>query len=535
MGQSQADQLEQQLNKQITKQLSRWVGAIPLLMPIVHNLRMGEIVNQHCSGKEAISHGTTVTALVLNRLLSPKPLYKVGDWMSGTILEDALGVDAEQMYDSRLGRTLDDMHPRLEAIWQDLVVQAVLTYDIDLSQIHYDITSIYVEGEYTQSEHIDYGYSRDKRPDAKQVNLGVNVTGDEGIPLAYRVLSGRTADRTTPVENMQALRQLLNRPELATQEQDFLLVSDGAMLDKEVLVTYAQNGIAWLGPLAARGRLRELLASVSNEALDQQPLDYRPTAQPADEPLRYHGVLKEILIEHEGQQVPAQILVVRSRTKAKLDREKRQTYLQRLTDRLEAITGMLNTRRYKRKTYAQKQIDKALQGNPAKRLVDVDLSGEDGNLTLRFAVNQERLAAEAELDGRYLLGTNQHALDAHQMLRRFKRQEVIERRIKTIKGPIQVRPLFLHKQERIEGLVFVSMVALLVYTLLEMHCRRNGESITARQVLERFELLGATYLLFADGSALKLASALTKTQQHLLDLLKFPPPDAYFQPAEASP
>ena len=56
------------------------------------------------------------------------------------------------------------------------MVQAVLAYDIDLRFIHYDITSVYFEGEYTESDKIDYGYSRDHRPDAKQVNLGVNVT-----------------------------------------------------------------------------------------------------------------------------------------------------------------------------------------------------------------------------------------------------------------------------------------------------------------------------------------------------------------------
>ncbi len=79
------------------------------------------------------------------------------------------------------------------------------------------------------------------------------------------------------------------------------------------------------------------------------------------------------------------------------------------------------------------------------------------------------------------------------MLRRFKQQEVVEWRFRTIKGPIQVRALFLHKQERIDGLVFVAMVALLVYTILEMLCRCHGVSLKARQVLERFELLSATY------------------------------------------
>ena len=530
MSSSQAERFQKQFDAHVNNQLSKWVGAIPMVMPIFRDLKLAEIVDEHCPGKEEVSHGTTVMALALNRLLSPRPLYKVGEWLGGTILEDALAVEAEQMYDSRLGRTLDDIHPHLKAIWQDVVVQAVLANNIDLSQIHYDITSIYFEGEYEESDTIDYGYSRDNRPDTKQLNLGVNVTGKAGVPLAYRVLAGRTADRTTPLENMQALEQLfdqLQRPEA------FLLVSDRAMLDKAVLVAYEEKDVHWLGPLPADGSLRDLLASVTNEELDRCPLDYRPVNQPADEPLRYYGVLRETTIEHDGQEVPIQVLVVKSRTKVKLDRDRRQTYLKRLTDRLEEIQGMLNTRRYKRKSFAQKQIDKALRGNPAKQFVDVALTGEDGNLTLTFQVDEKKLAEATELDGRYLLGTNQHSLDTHQMLVKFKRQEVVERRIKTVKGPIQVRPLFLHKDERVEGLVFVTMLALLVYTILEMLCRRAGNYVTARQVLERFELLAATYIQFGDGSWLKLPSALNETQQQLIDLLKFPPPGSYFERSEA--
>lgn len=207
MSSSQAEQFQKQFEAHVNNQLSKWVGAIPMVMPIFQDLKIGEIVDRHCPGKEEVSHGTTMLALALNRLLSPRPLYKVSVWLEGTILENALPVDAHQMYDSWLGRTLDDIHAHLEALWTEIVVQAVQAYAIDLRQIHYDITSIYFEGEYEKSDTIDYGYSRDNRPDAKQFNLGVSVSGKAGIPLAYRVLAGRTADRTTPLETPPACRR----------------------------------------------------------------------------------------------------------------------------------------------------------------------------------------------------------------------------------------------------------------------------------------------------------------------------------------
>jgi len=219
---SQADRFEQHVNNQ----LSKWLGAIPVLFPILRRLKVAQIVDRHCPGEEQVSHGMTVDVLGLNRLMAPKPLYKVKEWMAETVLEDTLGITAAQMHDTRIGRTLDELYPHLDAIWQDIALRAVLEYDLDLRFLHYDITSIYFEGEYADSEKVDYGYSRDHRPDAKQVNLAVNVTGEEGIPLGYRVLAGRTADRTTPVENLKALRSLLDRPELAESQRDFLLISD---------------------------------------------------------------------------------------------------------------------------------------------------------------------------------------------------------------------------------------------------------------------------------------------------------------------
>ena len=528
---SQADEFEQH----VTNQLSKWLGAIPVLYPILRQLKVAEYVDEHCPGKEDVSHGMVINALVLNRLMAPKPMYKVGKWITETILEETLGISAEQMYDNRLGRTLDDLHPYLEPLWQDIVVQAVVDYDVDLRFLHYDITSVYFEGAYEASEKVSYGLSRDHRPDTKQINLAVNVTSETGIPLGYRVLAGRIADRTTPVENLEALRALLDRPKLVQRQKNFLLVSDRAMLDRKVIIAYEAKTVRWLGPLQANGALSEVQRSVPDEELAAHPLAYRPLNQPKEEPFRYQGVLRSATIEYGGQTVPIQVLVVKSRTKVNLDQERRQTSLKRLTDRLEEIQGMLNTRRYKSRDYTWAQIEKARRGNTAKNLVDIELTGTDGELSLTYDLNSEKLSQAQVLDGRYLLGTKDFDLSALQMLQHFKGQEIVERRFKTVKGPIQVRPMFLHKEERIESLVFVAMIALLVYTILEMLCRRAGQSITARQVLEKFERLGVAYIQFSDGSVLKLPSALNAFQGQLIELLRFPDPVVYLSSQEAEP
>jgi transposase len=527
---SQAELFEAHLNKQLSKQL----GSIPVLLPIFEALGLVETVNRYCPGRDDISHGVVALLLSVNRLMAPQPLYRVQEWLEETILPELLDVTPEQLYDVRLARTLDDLYPHLADIWATLVARAVTVYDLDLSLFHYDITSVYFEGAYTDSEKISYGLSRDHRSDTKQLNLAVDVTGSAGIPIAYQILAGRTTDRSTPLDNLRALRAVLDRPELAARNRDFVLVSDQAMLDRQVLAAYYEKGIRWLGPLHADAPLHALLAGVSADELAEHPLPYRPRNQPAAEAERYHGVLRQTTLEHQGVSFPAQVLIVHSDTKAKLDREAREKLLQRLTQRLADIQRLLNTGRYKQRAYAHHQIQKALEGNPARRFVGVQLEGEDGQLRFTYTQDQAALEQAQALDGRYALGTNAMELTAAEMLERFKRQEIVERRFRAVKGPIQVRPLYLQNEERIESLVLLVMVALLVFSILELQCRRAGRNLTAHRVLQLFERYSAVYYHFADGSVAQRASELSHEQGQLLKLLRFPPPETYLRRPEVA-
>ena len=161
--------------------------------------------------------------------------------------------------------------------------------------------------------------------------------------------------------------------------------------------------------------------------------------------------------------VEAQGLLVYSTRKAKLDADKRTTLLDRYLARLDTIKRHLNTRKYKKAAYTWEQLHKAQSNYAAvKELVEVQLQGEDGQLVLRFDVRADRMTLAQEQDGRYLLVTNR-PLSAEEMMKHFKAQDQLEKRNQTLKGPIRIRPLFLHKQERIESLIFICMLALLAF------------------------------------------------------------------------
>ena len=528
----------------VDQALVRSLGAVPLLLPLCAHLGLREVVNRRCypegTGPEEIDVGRSVLVLILNRLVAPQPLVHVETWLAQTVLPDLLDVDAAQCNDDRLARTLDTVLPHADEIWQDLVVAAITTFDLDLRYLCYDLTSISFCGAYEEAELVRYGYSRDHRPDRKQTEIAAIVTAAGGVPLDYRALAGNVADRTTPVEALHRLRHLLALLPARDPTAACVVISDRAMLTDAALAAYARSTLSYLGPLdpgLGHGVVQELLASVSADELAAHPLPYRPQ-RAADDPdwVAYQGVERLLHVPHpDPTQPPVEVraLVVWSPGKARLDAQMRLTHLLRLERTLHHLAGKLGRRPYTTATAVQKRIAALLKGHPARRFVQVDLTGgpeADRPLTLTWTRNEIALAEAATLDGRYVLGTNAPDLDAATMLARSKQRDVSEKRFALVKGPLAVRPVYVHKEERVLGLVFCTLVALLLFALLEVLIRRAGLPLSGSQFLAQCAALAVVLLILRDGTTLRYLTGLAPPMTRLVEALGWPPVDHYVQP-----
>lgn len=526
----------EQLGRQIKSMQTRQIGSLPLVIPLLRELKVREMTNEVAVSQADVDLGRVVELLVLNRLLSPTPLYQVAEWLAGTVLPQLMEVAPAQMYDNRIGRCLDQLYPHLGELWARLASQAIVTFDLDVSVLHWDVTSLYLEGVYAESDLAAYGYSRDGRSDAKQINLQVDATHEGQIPILYQVLAGNTADITRPLPHLEALLAFLARPELQERTLRPLLVSDCKMITPEAVLACHHYNLYYLGPVADGLATAEVLRSVSAAELAEHPLAYRPKRVKADDPtsgtlwVPYAGVWRSLTFAHGGETVTDRALVVWSAGKARLDEQKRKTYLKRLLNGLEKIQKQLNIRRYQKRRYVEDRIQKLCQGNPAKSLVHLRLDGADEALTLHFRVNAQAVEAAKALDGRYVLATNADYLDADKALTLFKGQDGVEKRFRTLKGPLLVRPFFVRSDQRIEGLVFISLLALLLRALLEQLARRQGVALTAKRLYQVFEPLQAVELLWRDGSRQQQAAEPTPRQTQILQTLDWPAPDAYVRP-----
>jgi transposase len=508
---------------------TRQIGALPLVEPILTALAVRQTVNDLVSSEADVDLGQSVVLLVLNRLLAPRPLDGIQDWLAGTVLPEVLGVRVRQAYDNRFGRALDRLHPQLGELWRRIVSRAIQVYELDLTALHWDLTSIYFEGAYVESRLAAYGYSRDQRPDTKQINLEVAVTHEGAVPLLYQVLTGNTADISRSLPHVTALRSFLARPELAERHLRPLLISDCKLITPESVWACHEAHLYYLAPLADNTASEAALRSVTAAELAAQPLAYRPQrARPADW-IPCQGVWRPFTFATSHGPITDRVLVVWSAGKERLDIQKRKAGLKRWLNHLAHIQRHLNTRRYKQRAYVEQRLASGRTGNPYHRLVDVALTGEDGALTLTFAINRSQLAAAQQLDGRYGLVTNAAHLDADQALTLYKGQDRVEKRFRTIKGPLLVHPLFVHRDERIEGLVWVSLLALLVRALLERQAQQHGLAATADRLCDRLATVQAVDITWADGQVERRLAELTPDQAALLCTLGCPQPTVYTQ------
>ena len=138
--------------------------------------------------------------MTLNRLIEPSSEYAMPDWVNRTALSDILESDLALLNDTALYRNLDQLHPHRAAVETELAARERNLFNLQESIYLYDLTSTYFEGQQVRKPKAKRGYSRDQRPDCKQVVIGLVLDGD-GFPKAHEIFDGNRIDTTT-VEEM---------------------------------------------------------------------------------------------------------------------------------------------------------------------------------------------------------------------------------------------------------------------------------------------------------------------------------------------
>ena len=458
--------------------MEKLLGALPVVADFCQRLDLAGIVDRACPVRDVatLTHGQVICALVANRLTSPTPLRRVEDWAGAWAVPEVFGISPEALNDDRIGRALDAIAPKLEQLVGSVGAQAIAVFGLEVARLHWDMTSISLYGAYQEPEEgfiaPRFGHPKDRRPDLKQVQTGLGVSGDGGVPVFHRGYDGGAGEVAQVAGAMRALRKLAG-------ERRFLLVGDSKLVSYANLRAIMAAEVDFIAPASKTYVPAKVLG-----ALDIQtaaPVDYvaeRDVGKPPTQRGSYRVLEDTMTITGKRKTDPVLHLrrvFVWSSARAGAAATARARKLDRARDDLDRLTRGLGGRHYPTLDKVQARLAAITKAHRVTGLLDAEVgSDQDGKPTLTWRFDQAALAAEQATDGWYALVTNLDPaqVDAAEVLARYKGQEVVERRYGAFKGPLAVAPLFVQSNRRIQALVTVICLALLIFCLVERQVRR---------------------------------------------------------------
>lgn len=531
------------------KYFPKSIGSLALLKPMLERMKIAEIIDSISPADEQqkLSHGKTMEILVCNRLLSPSPLYMVEKWAENAGIKEVYGIDPSLLNDDRIGGTLDAVNGSRGNIKTGIAMHVSKSFQVPLKQIHWDLTSFHFTGEYENQEkdHIQIVYTKNHpNEDAKKsVKIGLDVAKDEygQVPIYYEDLDGNAQGIATTIRNMENLREQLKL-------DNILRISDRGCFSPEVAIKTKESGFDLVSSIDFSQSYKDIFFECISCGITWQRLSYLSIQQQKKEEDRdyYYGFETIRTLEYNGRTLNTRIIFIKSDGKLRREKKTESKRLTFINEGIKRINDHLGRPHYRTTKEVEKRIKGVLSKYP-------DYGGfyscqiiqnEAGKpIKVAYFVNESSLAKKRMLYGVYVIGTTLKA-DEYPMDRVFsifKEQYTVENANKILKGPVRLRPIFLHKQERIESLILVIFLALMVYYLLERayyyrqreEQRKKGKKdqkvikkMTARRLLFEFCWYSLGIIHIGDQKILKPAE-LTKEQQEILDTLGLPHPSQW--------
>lgn len=510
----------------------REVGPLLLVHAYLRRLGIAGIVDRAAPmrGRALLTHGEVVEALIVNRLCAPAPLYDVAGWASSAAIQELFGIPAGLLNDDRLGRALEALAPVAEHVRGEAALAALDTFDVDVSQLHVDLTKLRFAGAYSDSTLVHKGWGPDRKV-ARQVQALQAVTRD-GVALYVRAHPGGAGEVTAMTQAMEQLRQIC--------PPGLVVVADSALGHLGNLCAADRAGVRFVVPLRADTGFAEFFVDhVGHDAL--RPLRHvsqRQADLPPAQRTRYRGALRDwdVVDPATGRPHRLRVAFIHSSEEHASVADARQRALVKAETALAKIRNGIGGRYYKTLDQVDAKVATILNPRIASLLKVTTGLDTRGQPTIAFQRDHDAIAAAATTDGIYALATNLPGanLRAVHVLRRYKAQQIVERRNRDAKSTLKVRPVFLHNDDRIDALISIVGLTLLLFGLIEADLRRaiapathlpgllpeaRAARPTGANVLATFDHVAATYT--TTGLVL---DRLTATQRTILGLLDIPLP-----------
>lgn len=396
-------------------------------------------------------------AMTLNRLIAPRSELATPDWVRRTALGDILETEFAELNEDHLYRNLDVLHPNREAIERELAERERTLFNLDETIYLYDLTSTYFEGQAKNNPQAKLGYSRDKRPDCKQVVVGL-VLDRDGFPKAHEVFDGNVQDRGTVSHMLDVLEKRAGKKIPAT------VIVDRGMAYQENLDEIRKRGYHYI--VAGRQPERnEWLDELENEEGWEEVIRQPSPRNPFQKKTKV-----EIKRERKGEEL---FILCRSDGRQEKDRAIREKQEGKLLVDLGKLRRRIETGRLKRAEKIHEAVGRLKERYPrVARYYAVEPDNQAR--TLSWCEDSDKKARAEKLDGSYVLKTDRQNLTADEIWRSYILLTRVEDAFRDMKSPLMERPIFHQLQHRTQTHIFLCVLAYHLLAVIEQYFLNRG-------------------------------------------------------------
>ena len=458
-------------------------------------------------GIEAILQGAGLSerarrlteAMTLNRLICPRSEHAMPDWVRRTALGEILNENFSKLDDDALYRNLDRLHPNREYIERELAEREKTLFNLDDTVYLYDLTSTYFEGQAKANSQAKRGYSRDKRPDCKQVVVGL-VLDRDGFPKAHEVFDGNIQDRSSVDAMLDALEKRMGKKPGAT------VIVDRGMAYDENLEQIHKRGLHYL-VAGLQPERNHWLDELENDDGWEQVLRTPSPRNPFQK--KTHVQIKR------QQKEDVVYILCRSEGREEKDRAIRQTQETKLVQDLTKLQQRVGKGQLKKEEKIQQAIGRLMERYPrVARYYQMTYDADQQQLSWKELTDKKKIAQK--LDGSYVLKTDRQDLTADEIWRTYILLTRVEDAFRDLKSPLMERPIFHHLKNRTQTHIFLCVLAYHLLAAVEHRFLQVGIHTswwTIRQQLSTHQVV-TIVLPIADGRVLKIRKATTAEPLH---------------------
>jgi len=442
--------------------------------------------------KTTVPFSKVLKLLVINRLMKPGTEFYIHQhWFDQTAMDVLLDCDFTVAQKNRLYQCLDKILPYKDELCAYLKTQWETLFDIDYDILLYDLTSTYFEGLCEQNPKAQFGHSKDRRSNCRQVLIALVVTPD-GFPLNYEVLAGNTAEKTT-------LADLLAKIESTYGKSRRVWLMDRGIPTEDTLSLMRDTGVDYLV-----GTPRKRLDSFQEAIL-------HTSWQRAREDV----VVKSLQMEGETY------VLAKSQTRRQKERAIRHRKLRRYLTGLDKLQ-----KNYRDRDRFMKRLGVLLhEAGSCSKCVDLQLPPEGTRVsadTFRYQFNRRAYRQMIHRDGKYFLRTKQTGKTPTELWEQYMLQTRVEQSFKELKSDISIRPIHHQLEDRVDAHIFVAFMSYCLQTTLRQKLKTSAPGLTSQAVLEVFSKIQMldVYIPTQDNRILHLQRYTEPEQEHKVLLEK---------------